>query len=164
MTSGSALALAAIVGPVTAADVTPHTSTLVLSAAATLLLALGLTTGYIAPITAALLLLAAIYVTPDGDRATPAPIHAGALLLIAELAFWSLDERAPGRLAPRTGTPRLLGILGLVATAVAASALVLLASHGDIARTPGTTAAGVGAILACVAVLTALARTRSAPQ
>jgi hypothetical protein len=125
-----------------------------------LLLAFALTAGYIAPIIAALLLLAVIYLTPDGDRATPAPVYAGALLLIAELAFWSLDERAPGRLAPGTGTPRLLAILGVVATAAAASALVHLASRSDIARTPGTTAAGVGAILACVAVLTVLARSR----
>ena len=88
----------------------------------------------------------------------------GALLLIAELAYWSLDERAAGRVEPGTATPRLLGILAVVATGVAAAALVLLASESDVARSPARTAAGVGAILACVAVLGALARSPAAPK
>jgi hypothetical protein len=129
---------------------------------ATLLLPLALVTGRSTPISIALVLLGAIYIVPEGDRAVPAPMYAGALLLIAELAFWSLDERTPGRVEPGTGTPRLLGVLGVGATGVAASALVLLASEGDLARSPARTAAGVGAVLACVAILTALARSRSA--
>jgi hypothetical protein len=115
------------------------------------------------PVSLALVLLAAIYVVPDGDRSIPAPIYGGALLLIAELAFWSLDERAHGRVEPGTATPRLLAILAVVATGVAAGALVVLASESDVARSPARTAAGLGAILACVAVLSALARTRSTP-
>jgi hypothetical protein len=107
--------------------------------------------------------LGTIYVIPEGDRAIPASIYGGALLLIAELAFWSLDERAPGRVEPVTATPRLLGILAVVATGVAAGALVLLASESDVARSPARTAAGVGAILACIAVLALLARARNAP-
>ena len=109
-----------------------------------------------------MLLLGTIYVVPEGDRTTPAPIYAGALLLIAELAFWSLDECAPGRVEPGTATPRLIAILAVVATGVAAGALVLLASESDVARSPARTAAGVGAILACIAVLAALARSRNA--
>ena len=109
----------------------------------------------------ALVLLGAIYVVPEGDRAIPAPIYGGALLLIAELAYWSLDELAPGRVEPGTATPRLIGILAVVATGVAAGALVLLASESDVARSPARTAAGVGAILACVAVLGTLARSRN---
>ena len=109
------------------------------------------------------MLLGTIYVVPEGDRAIPAPIYGGALLLIAELAYWSLDERAPGRIEPGTATPRLLGILAVVATGVAAAALVLLASESDVARSPARTAAGVGAILACVAVLGTLARSRNPP-
>lgn len=99
---------------------------------------------------------------PEGDRAIPAPIYGGALLLIAELAFWSLDELGPGRVEPATATPRLIGILAVVATGVAAGALVLLASESEVARSPARTAAGVGAILACIAVLAALARARDA--
>jgi hypothetical protein len=107
-----------------------------------------------------LLLLGTIYVVPDGDRAIPEPIYGGALLLIAELAFWSLDERAPGRVEPGTAMPRLIGILTVAAIGVVAGALVLLASESDVARSPATTATGVGAILACIAVLAALARHR----
>jgi hypothetical protein len=106
--------------------------------------------------------LGANYVISEGDRAIPTPIYAGALLLIAELAFWSLDERESGRVEPRTGTPRLRGILVVVATGVTAGALVLLASHADTERSTEGTAAGVVAILACVAVLIALARSYQA--
>jgi hypothetical protein len=130
---------------------------------APLLLSLALLAGRPAPVSVALLLLGAIYVVPEGDRAIPAPIYGGALLLIAELAFWSLDEHLPGRVEPGTAMPRLLAILGVVLIGVAAAALVLLASESDVARSPVRTAAGVGAILACIAVLTVLARSRNAP-
>ena len=132
-----------------------------MAAAATLLLSLGLLADRPWPAFVALVLLGAIYVVPEGDRAIPAPIYGGALLLIAELAYWSLDERAPGRIEPATATPRLLAILAVVATGIAAGALVLLASESDVARSPARTAAGVGAILACVAVLGTLARSRN---
>ena len=111
-----------------------------------------------------LVVLGTIYVVPGGDRAIPAPVYAGALLLIAELAFWSLDERAPGRIEPGTARPRLLAILAVVAVGVAAAALVLVASESDVARSSARTAAGFGAILACVAVLSALARSRTRPR
>jgi len=123
----------------------------------------ALVVGRAAPVSVALLLLGAMYVAPEGDRAIPAPIYGGALLLVAELAFWSLDERTPGRVGG-PATPRLLGIVAVVATGVAAGALVLLASDPDVARSPARTAAGVGAILACIAVLALLAHTRNAPR
>ena len=129
----------------------------------TLLLSLALLAGHSWPVCVALVLLGTIYVVPEGDRAIPAPIYGGALLFIAELAYWSLDERAAGRIEPGTTTPRLLGILAGVATGVAAAALVLLASDSDVARSPASTAAGVGAILACVAVLGTLTRFRNPP-
>ena len=124
----------------------------------TLLLALALLTGRFWPVGLVLVLLGTIYVVPGGDRAIPAPIYGGALLLIAELAYWSVDDRAAGRIEPGTARPRLLGILAVVATGVAAGALVLFASESDVARSPARTLAGVGAILACVAVLGALSR------
>lgn len=102
-------------------------------------------------------------VFPEGSHAIPAPVYAGVLLLTAELVFWALDERAPGRVEPGAGTPRLLGILAVTATGVAASGLVLLASQPDTARSPAATAAGVAAILGCVAVLLLLARRQPAP-
>ena len=97
-------------------------------------------------------------------EAESGPRELVALLLIAELAYWSLDERAAGRIEPGTTTPRLLGILAVVATGIAAAALVLLASESDVARSPARTAAGFGAILACVAVLGTLTRSRNPPR
>jgi len=127
------------------------------------LLSLALLSGRATPVTLALLLLGAMYVVPEGDRAIPAPIYAGTLLLIAELSFWSLDERAPGRVEPGTALPRLLAIIATVAAAVGSGALVLLAAEPDVARSPTRTAAGIGAILAIVTILTWLARSRNAP-
>ena len=117
-------------------------------ASAVALLAVACATGLGTPVHAALILLGAIYVLPAGDRAIPAPLYAGALLLIAELAFWSLDERESGHSEPGASMPRLLGILAVVAAGVAAGAIVLLASEIDTARSAEGTGAGVAAILA----------------
>ena len=70
------------------------------------------------------MLLGAIY--PDGMQSLPGPVYAGLLVLTAELAFWSLDERGPGRVEPGAGAPRLRGIIAVTATGVAASALARL--------------------------------------
>ena len=51
----------------------------------------------------------------------------------------------------------------VVAVGIAAGALVLLASETDVARSTGRTAAGLCAILACIAVLAALARRSASP-
>jgi hypothetical protein len=126
--------------------------------AAALLVAVALVGGLRTPVFAALVLLGAIF--PEGGRALPAPIYAGVMLLAAELALWSLDEREPARAEPGTGAPRLRGVLAVAATGVAASALVLLASETDVTRSPAATAAGVVAILGCLGILVALAPQR----
>jgi hypothetical protein len=126
------------------------------AAGAALLVAAVFATGLGTPLFAALLLLGAVY--PEGGQAVPAPLYAAALLLLAELAFWWLDERDAGRVEPGTGVPRLLGILAITATGAVAAALVLLASEPDIARSAAATAAGLAAILACLGMLIALAR------
>jgi hypothetical protein len=130
------------------------------AAAATLLLSLALAAARSTPIPCALLLLGAIYAIPDGERAIAAPIYGGALLLTAELAYWSLDERLRQRVRAGAFTPRLLGILAVSAAAIPASALALIAAEADVARSPAITAAGAAAVVACVALLTALARVR----
>ena len=107
-TATVAVALTALAGAATAGSPA-------LGATATVLLSLALLAGRATPVTLALLLLGAMYVVPEGDRAIPAPIYAGTLLLIAELSFWSLDERAPGRVEPGTAMPRLLAIVATVA-------------------------------------------------
>jgi hypothetical protein len=131
------------------------------AAAAILLLSLALAAARSAPIPFAVLLLGAIYTMPDGDRAIATPIYASALLLTAELAYWSLDERVRQRVHPGTFRPRLLAILA-VGTAVApASTLVLIAAEADVARSPALTAAGAAAVVACAGLLTALVRLRT---
>jgi hypothetical protein len=131
------------------------------AAAATLLVALAVAAGRSAPIPFALVVLGAIYAIPDGDRAIPAPIYASLLLLSAELAYWSLDERVVARVIAGAVAPRLLALLAVSAAAIPASALVLLAADADVARSPAVTAAGAAAVVACIALLMALARLRS---
>ncbi len=118
---------------------------------------LALAAGRSAPIPFALVLLGAIQVIPDGDRAIAAPIYGSGLLLTAELGYWSLDERVRQRVQASAGRPRLLAILALSAAAIPPSALVLLAAEADVARSPALTAAAAAAVLACVGLLTALA-------
>ncbi len=156
MTTGcAAVAIAALAGTAAAAD--PPASLLAV-ASPTVILAAALAAGHVTPAFVAVLLLGAIYLIPEGDRALPAPIYAGTLLLTAELALWSLDERERAHVEPGTGMPRLRGILVVAAVGVPAAWLVQLASEADIVRSPAWTAAGAAAILACVAILTALAR------
>lgn len=128
---------------------------------AIVLLSVALTATRSAPISFALLLLGAIYAIPDGDRAIAAPIYGSALLLTAELAYWALDERIQQRVQAGASRPRLLAILAVAAAAIPASGLVLIAAEADVARSPAITAAGAAAIVACVALLPALARLRS---
>jgi hypothetical protein len=130
-------------------------------AAAIFLLSLAVAAGRSAPIPFAVMLLGAVYAIPHGDRAVPAPIYAGALLLTAELAYWSLEERVHGRVQAGVGVPRILAILAVAGAAIPASALVLAAAETDVARSPALTAAGAAAIVACLGLLTALARLRS---
>jgi hypothetical protein len=150
--------LAAALGVTTAFDAGPQAAVLAGAAAATFLLSLALTAGRSAPIPFALLLLGAIYAIPHGDRAIPAPFYGSGLLLTAELAYWSLDERVRQRVQAGVARPRLLAILAVAAAAIPASALVLIAAEADVARSPGLTAAGAAAVVACIGLLIALAR------
>lgn len=131
------------------------------AAPAILLLLVALTAGRTAPIPFALLLLGAIYAIPDGDRAIAAPIYGAGLLLTAELAYWSLEERVRRRVQAGVATPRLLAILAVAAAAIPSGALVLIAAEADVSRSPVLTATGAAAIVTCIGLLTALARVRS---
>lgn len=131
------------------------------AAPAILLLLVALTAGRTAPIPFALLLLGAIYAIPDGDRAIAAPIYGAGLLLTAELAYWSLEERVRRRVQAGVATPRLLAILAVAAATIPSGALVLIAAEADVSRSPVLTATGAAAIVTCIGLLTALARVRS---
>jgi hypothetical protein len=149
-----------MLGATTAFDTEHNAAVWAGAAAATFLLSLALLAGRSAPIPFALLVLGALYAIPEGDRAIGAPVYGGALLLTAELAYWSLDERTPQLVLSDVVTPRLLAILAATVAGGAASALVLVAAEADVSRSPGITAAGAVAVAACIGLLTALARPR----
>jgi hypothetical protein len=118
----------------------------------------ALLTGRPAPIPFVVLLLGTIHAMPPGATALATPLYGSALLLAAELAYWSLDERAPQRVEAGVARRRLLAVLGVAIAAIPSSALVLAASQAELARSPAFTAAGAAALVACIALLAVLAR------
>ena len=108
----------------------------------------------------ALLLLGALHVISDGGQSIGTVIYGSGLLVTAELAYWSLDEHGRRPVEQGVFAPRLLVILAVAAAGIPASVLVHLAADIDIARSPASTAAGATAIVACVALLAAMARRR----
>lgn len=153
--------MAAGLGVANAFDTDMDPAVLAGAAGAVLLLSLALASARSAPLPFALLILVAIYSVPEGDRVIAAPLYAAALLLTAEAAYWSFDERIRVRIEPGAGRPRLLAVLAVSAAAIPASTVVLAVAKADVARSPVLTAAGAAAIVACVALLTGLARARA---
>jgi hypothetical protein len=92
------------------------------------------------------------------DPATP--VLAVALLLMAELAYWSLDERYRAPRDPGEGLRRVafLALLGIVAALVAAVLLALV----DEVRAHSLAFDVVGAIAAAAALLAVVVLARSA--
>ena len=146
-----------MLGAATAFEAEPRAPLLAGAAAAIVLVSAAVATRRTAPIPLALLLLGVMYALPDGDRAVPAPVYGGALLLTAELAYWSLDEHLLQRVEPGLLARRLVAILAVVAAAILAGAVVLAASDAGVARSAAVTAAGAAAVVACAALLAALA-------
>jgi hypothetical protein len=133
---------------------------LAVAGAAILILGLGVSTRRSSAIPIALLLVGAVHVLPDGDRSIGTMIYGSGLLLTAELAYWSIDEHGRRLVEPGVFVPRLLAILAVVAAGIPASALVLMAADVDISCSAASTAAGATAIVACVALLAAMAHRR----
>jgi hypothetical protein len=92
------------------------------------------------------------------------PLYGSVLLVCGELAYWSLDERIRERADAGAELPRLVAILAVGVAAIPVSALVLAAADADVARSPAGTAVGAAAIVACVALLVALAHLRGAAR
>lgn len=128
--------------------------------AAIAILALGISARRSEAIAIAILLLGALHVISTGDRSIATAFYGSGLLLTAELAYWSVDEHGHRPVQPGVFAPRLLAILAVVAAAIPASMLVLAAAAIDIPRSHTSTAAGAIAIVACVALLAAMARRR----
>ena len=152
--------MAAALGAAAALDAERHAPVLAAAGAAILFLGLALSTQRSGAIPIALLLLGAVHVIPDGGRSIGTVIYGSGLLLTAELAYWSIDEHGHRPVQPGVFAPRLLAILAVVAAAIPASVLVYVAAGIDIPRSQASTAAGATAIVACVALLAAMARRR----
>jgi hypothetical protein len=90
------------------------------------------------------------------------PLVAGALLLVAELAWWSIEPRVPAWSQPLLAGRRLLTVLVACAGASAVSAVVLVASGAPLSGGVGLELVGILAATAAVAVVAFEARSRSA--
>ena len=124
-------------------------------------LAAGLTSGRAAPVGWALAGLALEYVAGLLARSAPidlaAPLFGAALLLVAELAYLSLELRRPASDRDRVLQGRLLAIAGLAGAALVLGGLYEAAAILPLPGGIGLTVAGVVAAVAAAALLTRLA-------
>jgi hypothetical protein len=133
-------------------------------ALAVVVLAAALWRGWTTPVAWALALLASGYalsLSLGPDRVTidaAAPVVAAALLVVAELAYWSLELRDPGRWEGPLLARRLavLGTLALVSLAL--GSLVVVFTTLETGGGVGLTFLGVAAAVATLAILAGLAR------
>jgi hypothetical protein len=129
-------------------------------AAAVLLLAVGLAAALPSLIPWPLVLLAAEYAWSlgGGEVDQLSPLVAGALLVIAELSYWSLELRSRTQDADRL-TERRAGLIAALAIAsVALGGLVLAATSVRLGTGIAADLVGVAAAVAALAVVATLAR------
>jgi hypothetical protein len=88
------------------------------------------------------------------------PLYAGAFLLVAELAWWSLEQRVPAWAEPGTALWRLATVLLACAGGCVVAALVVIAAGLPIHGGFGLELAGVLAATAALAVVAVVARSR----
>jgi hypothetical protein len=158
------VALPAALGAAVAVEAEPTVPVVAGVAGAVLLVSLALLTGRATPIPYALVLLGVVYVVPDGEREIWAPLYGCGLLLLAELAYWSLESRVTQRVHGDAITPRLAAVLIVASLSVPAGALVLLAADAGVGRSPAMTAVAALAVAGCVGLLALLARGRPDAQ
>ena len=131
---------------------------LVIGAAAVALLAAGLVLRWSGGLAIGIALLGAQQATrlalgPDAlDQATP--LIAGALLLAAELAWWSIEPRVPAWAEPGVAMRRVLTVFLTCVAATVVSAVVVVAAG---ARVGGGTLLLLTGIVAATAALGMLA-------
>lgn len=125
------------------------------SALALVFLVAALVLGWSPLVPAALVLLGATYAThlavDDAALDVRAPLFAAGLLLSAELAYWSLEERERIRAEPGEGLRRLGFVMLLGLGSIAVGGMLLAAA--DIARTRGLAIDLLGAAAAASALL-----------
>jgi hypothetical protein len=138
-----------------------------LAALAIVALAGALVLGWSSLVPVSLLLLGATYAAQlradDAALDAKAPLIAAGLLLVAELAYWSLEEQERVRSEPGEGARRLSFVALLALLGLCVSGVVLAAA--DIARTGGLAVDLLGAAAAAAVLLVVLLgaqRTRDA--
>ena len=126
-----------------------------LAALAFVALVAGIVLGWSSLLPVALVLLGAPYAlhlsVDDVGLDAKAPLFAAGLLLVAELGYWSLEERERTHGDPGAGL-RHLGFVAVLALAGLAVGAVLLAV-ADLARTGGLAIDLLGAAAAAAALL-----------
>ena len=125
------------------------------AAVGVLALVAALVLGWSPLVPASLALVGAVYAThlalDDPPLDVAAPALAAALLLTAELGYWSLDERRPARGEAGADLRRLAVVVGLGLTALLVSAVLL--ALVDLVRARGLALDLVGAGAAAGALL-----------
>lgn len=135
---------------------------LTLGAAALVLLALGLATRWRAPVGLGMTLLGAQYAVlfaahgSSLDEGTPA--YAAGFLLVAELAYWSLERRVPAWTEHGLLLRRLGHLVGVCFAAAAVAALVMVAAASGGGGGVALEALGAAAAVGAVAVVALLVR------
>ena len=95
------------------------------------------------------------------ERATvdaAVPLVAAALLVVAELAYWSLELRDPGSWEGPLLVRRVAALGALALVSLALGSIVVLATAVELRGGLGLDLVGVAAAVATLAVLAALAR------
>jgi hypothetical protein len=137
---------------------------LVLGGCGLLALCLGLAARWSAAVTFAVGLLGAEQAVrlADGPASLDSwtPLYAGAFLLLAELAWWSLEPRVPAWTERDAALRRLATVLLMCAAGSLVSALVVIAAGAPIHGGFGLELAGVLAATAALVVVAAVARGR----
>jgi hypothetical protein len=86
------------------------------------------------------------------------PAYAAALLLVAELAWWSIEPRVAAWSQPDAVVRRLLTLVGACAGAGLLAALIVLAAGAPLEGGVGLELVGVAAAAAALGVIATVAR------
>ena len=124
--------------------------------------------GWASGIAWTLALIAAAYAASLALRAegsavdAAAPLYAAGLLLVAELAYWSLELRAVGREDAVALARRVVALAAVVVASLALGAFVVVVTVVPLGGGLAWDVVGVAAAAATLAILARLARSTSA--
>lgn len=95
---------------------------------------------------------------------TTAPVYAAGLVLVAELAFWSVERRIAAWSEPTIAERRLAQLVGVCVGAAAVAALVLVVAAASVGGGLALEAIGVAAAIGALVLLGVLVRRTAASQ